>query len=598
MSIVPPSPVTRKVFSRILKIIALVFTLVGLTACGGGGGKKVVDEGTLDDPESTSFLVKLTVPDELKSSAILLSGVEPRVLVNNVETGEFALTADQQFFSATGIPLNVSTKNAFSVEWREGDSSSGLILGASDAEATAPSGVQELTVVFPTFTHVEFDSDGDGQSNYEERLAGTNPEIEEGVGGSASLVVNAVIPDGPYASEPEVSVRWGPVSTIMSNTSESNYRGTFNQRAAGETGAVEVILKVDSAIYGRIDGGERRLVEGVNTLSYQANEFEMESVSYTVKSALPARDYGSAVRLVMFVDGGNAQELSKSGSEYSKTQSNQSVGSKSVEVRILRESDDLLLGNARKSISVAYGNNTFQFGVGDFGFSHDEDGDGVANVDDADPYTHNNPAELADVVIDGDSYNIKHSISNRLYWDGEAGDEYEGYWTASYEAGWLYLSIYTRDDSLFGDSELDWNDDAIEIFIDSDNSKGTDYDGVNDIAVMIPAFDREGYDNSTDYGLRYSINSRSVYRPFLDSMYVQAYTYSNDFDEDSGFSTNYYLEINIADAGIEEDTLFGFEVFIHDDDNGGDHDAKYTWFSAEDEVYKNPSRAATVMVTR
>ena len=155
-------------------------------------------------------------------------------------------------------------------------------------------------------------------------------------------------------------------------------------------------------------------------------------------------------------------------------------------------------------------------------------------------------------------------------------------WMAMHDGTNLYVHVRTSSDThkLFLDSDQPWHDDSFEIFIDGDNSKGEEFDGVNDFQISLSA------DSST---LEPLISGRSA--PGLGIFYRSV----------NKFQSHPIIEvaINLESAGIEIGKPFGFDVHINEDDNGGDRDAKWGWFekSGFDRSWFNPSVLGTLLLT-
>ena len=155
-------------------------------------------------------------------------------------------------------------------------------------------------------------------------------------------------------------------------------------------------------------------------------------------------------------------------------------------------------------------------------------------------------------------------------------------WKAMHDGTNLYIHVRSSTDTgrLFLDSDQPWHDDSFEIFIDGDNSKGEEFDGVNDFQVSLSA------DSSTFEPLNSGMSA-----PGLGVFYKSV----------SDGSTHPAIEIaiNLESAGIEIGKPFGFDVHINEDDNGGDRDAKWGWFekSGFDRSWFNPSVLGTLLLT-
>ena len=74
-----------------------------------------------------------------------------------------------------------------------------------------------------------------------------------------------------------------------------------------------------------------------------------------------------------------------------------------------------------------------------------------------------------------------HSLDNLVFGSVSSDADLSGSWRALWDASNLYYLVEVSDDILLNDSGASWpKDDAVEIFIDADNSDHTSYDGIND----------------------------------------------------------------------------------------------------------------------
>jgi hypothetical protein len=156
---------------------------------------------------------------------------------------------------------------------------------------------------------------------------------------------------------------------------------------------------------------------------------------------------------------------------------------------------------------------------------------------------------------------------------------YSGQWRALYDNTKLYILVQVNDATKVNDSGGSWyDDDAVELFIDADNSKGTSYDGVNDFQLGF-----RWNDNTIHAGGNSVTNTTGVQY----SLYATG--------------TGYNLE-----AAIPWSTLgavpsigkpIGLDVQLDNDDNGGTRDAQVASFATTTTAFQNPSVFGTVYLT-
>jgi VCBS repeat-containing protein len=166
-----------------------------------------------------------------------------------------------------------------------------------------------------------------------------------------------------------------------------------------------------------------------------------------------------------------------------------------------------------------------------------------------------------------------YSIANTLF--GETGgSDLSGTWRALWDASNLYYLFEVTDEAFQNDSANPWEDDAVELYIDADNSKGTSYDGVDDYQLVMR------WNDST---LHLGVNSATN----ITGMVFDIVTVSG----------GYVCEISIPWSTLgqtaSQGKLIGTDVHVNDDDDGGSRDGKIAWFTTVDSSWENPSLFAT-----
>jgi len=169
------------------------------------------------------------------------------------------------------------------------------------------------------------------------------------------------------------------------------------------------------------------------------------------------------------------------------------------------------------------------------------------------------------------------TISNVVL--GAVPSGYSGKWQSLYDNTNLYFLVQVNDATKINDSGASWwLDDAVEIFIDGDNSKGTAYDGVNDFQLGF-----RWNDNTVHIGG----NSVSRTTGITYSMYATA--------------TGYNLEVAIpwSTIGVSPSLgkPLGLDVQLDNDDNGGDRDGQLASFATNTTAFQNPGLFGTVYLT-
>jgi PQQ-dependent dehydrogenase (s-GDH family) len=131
---------------------------------------------------------------------------------------------------------------------------------------------------------------------------------------------------------------------------------------------------------------------------------------------------------------------------------------------------------------------------------------------------------------------------------------------ALWNAQYLYVAYTVTDANLYNDSPNDWDDDAVELYIDADNNGGTTY-GVNDRQYM------KGWNSSAIW--EKSNKTTGV---------LHAWT---------AIAGGYSIEIaipwsNIAIGNPAVNLRIGFDVAVNDDDNGQPRESQLMWAGDND----------------
>ncbi len=147
---------------------------------------------------------------------------------------------------------------------------------------------------------------------------------------------------------------------------------------------------------------------------------------------------------------------------------------------------------------------------------------------------------------------------------------------AIYNDDYLTLYVDVVDDVAQRDSgSKPYDDDAIEIFLDPDDSRGTTYDA-NDLQIVI------GRGDITYYAYRGGFSATVTGLVFAQQENIGGYS----------------LELRIPwnSLGIQSATgnqKIGIEIQVNDDDDGGIRDHKIAWKDATDNAWNNPSLFGT-----
>jgi len=156
---------------------------------------------------------------------------------------------------------------------------------------------------------------------------------------------------------------------------------------------------------------------------------------------------------------------------------------------------------------------------------------------------------------------------------------YSGQWRALYDNTNLYVLVQVNDATRVNDSGGSWyDDDAVELFIDADNSKRTSYDGVNDFQLGF-----RWNDNAIHVGGNSVNNTTGV----VFSMYATG----------TGYNLEAAIPWSTLGASPAIGKALGFDVQLDNDDNGGTRDAQAASFATTTTAWQDPSVFGTVYLT-
>jgi hypothetical protein len=174
----------------------------------------------------------------------------------------------------------------------------------------------------------------------------------------------------------------------------------------------------------------------------------------------------------------------------------------------------------------------------------------------------------ADRWQDATAYQLRTVVNGTV----DGATDLAALWQASWDQQNLYLRIGVEDDQPnVSDSTVPWEDDAVEWYLDADDSMGAQYDQLNDFHFIF---------NLKDGKVALGKNSPQGVRLPLSNKITRT-------------SRGYVLEVTLpwANVGITPRVghRIGLDVHVDDDDNGGDRDGKLTWKAKQDDAWQNPA---------
>jgi len=182
------------------------------------------------------------------------------------------------------------------------------------------------------------------------------------------------------------------------------------------------------------------------------------------------------------------------------------------------------------------------------------------------------------VVIDGTAEALwsqarEYKIGNVIYSPVSSDKDFSASYKTLWDADNLYVMVEVTDDSLKNDSDEFWQDDAVEVFIDADNSKSERY-GDDDYqfhfgwAEANPVMG-ESQHGRTD-GVKFAVGRA-----------------------DAGYRVEIKFPWSTLGTKPSAGTKIGLDVHVNDDDDGGDRDSKLTWHGKEDNAWQTPRAFGT-----
>jgi hypothetical protein len=187
------------------------------------------------------------------------------------------------------------------------------------------------------------------------------------------------------------------------------------------------------------------------------------------------------------------------------------------------------------------------------------------------------PAELAKATskpaIDGKVDDVwaaakSYDLKNNLYKPVSGPADCSASFKAMYDNDNLYILVDVNDEELKHDSPEFYNDDCVEIFIDADNGKATSYgekdhtyDFVWDAAAPVMGKRGQPVNDGTQFAFAKT-------------------------------EKGYRLEVQFPWATLKgkpsPGAMFGLDIHVNDDDDGGERDSKLTWSDKKDNAWQNP----------
>jgi hypothetical protein len=203
------------------------------------------------------------------------------------------------------------------------------------------------------------------------------------------------------------------------------------------------------------------------------------------------------------------------------------------------------------------------------------------------------------ITVDGDSSDWPtvpwHRVTHDMGWGNLPDNDND----ASYEfacvadTDYLYVAIKTWDDGKCVDEDVEpnqgvmpvWLDDSMEIYIDGDNSKNSEYEP--DVCQITIGRFSIGEDPDT------SISHNFTGMNGQGASANRTGTRAAVVDTNYGWAIEAAISLDFFGIPSVEGTVIGFNVHFNDDDDWGDRDHKLCWSKTElagdESSYFNPA---------
>jgi len=180
-------------------------------------------------------------------------------------------------------------------------------------------------------------------------------------------------------------------------------------------------------------------------------------------------------------------------------------------------------------------------------------------------------------------------------------------WGALHDGEYLYVVVVVEDDGQrLADSTRYWENDSIELFLDGNHSRLSEYGDADDHHLILPLLEPgttagQKRPNANDIGGWQTGPASTGQGLQLD--FVTGPGVGPDGLQRPRFERDVYeMRIALDSIGVRAGQPFGFELQVNDDDDGGTRDSKWGWAHPArvdvdvDFTYLDPSFMGTMML--
>jgi len=197
------------------------------------------------------------------------------------------------------------------------------------------------------------------------------------------------------------------------------------------------------------------------------------------------------------------------------------------------------------------------------------------------------------VKVDGDLADwprvTSHFVSHEMGWNLPENDKDGSFeFSCLADREFLYIAILVSDDEKCVDENIGgdvYQDDSVEVYIDGDNSKATEYEP--DVSQITIGRYNLGEDPASPMLNAWTGNSGQGMPADQTGTMVAIF----DVGDDWGMEVA--IPLDTFDIKPEVGTVIGFNIQLNDDDDGGGRDHKLSWSEKEREgsetAYFDPS---------
>jgi len=172
------------------------------------------------------------------------------------------------------------------------------------------------------------------------------------------------------------------------------------------------------------------------------------------------------------------------------------------------------------------------------------------------------------------SLRLSNIVSGKI----QNGRDLSAVWQSHWDDRFLYVRVDAIDDMFVRDSKAPWSDDSIELYIDADGSRSSQFDGKNDFHFIYRWKDRN-----------VSLSKNSPRRGNLGIRQTMTRT-------DKGYTLETSIPWSTLGVRPIAGKMIGIDVQINDDDSGRGRDGKLAWYSKNDNAWKNPQNFGRILL--